>query len=95
MQDTSKTHVECPDMQQYAIAVLHESTVMHAMDRLLIPGGKPGVFRVLGLLKALIRYLPNEQGACAKIPAMSRAYLWVVVKLASSHWPVSGVRLAL
>ena len=69
-------------MQQHARAVLHDPTVMHAMDRLSITGGNTGIFQVLRLLKALIRYLPKEQGACAKTPATSQAYLWVVVKLA-------------
>ena len=43
-----------------------------------------GGFQTMELMKALGRYLPKEQGVCARILALSRAYLWAIVKSAST-----------
>ena len=56
----------------------------------LISGGDIGDFQTMELMKALGRYLPKEQGVCARTLALSRAYLWAIVKsaftpLASKH----------
>lgn len=40
-----------------------------------ILSGNTGIFHNLGLLKALRRCMPEEQGVCAETPITSRAYL--------------------
>jgi len=48
----------------------------------VIISGDIGVFRIMEQTKASERYLPKEQGVCARTLASSRAYLWAIVKAA-------------
>ncbi len=60
-----------------------------------IRGDYIGGFWILGLPKALGRYLPKKQAICAETPAMSHAYLQVAVKPALCATAVRvGVRLS-
>lgn len=60
--------------------VLKSSHIKAYSTTCSLSGDDTGTFRILGLPKALSRYLPEEWGVCAETPVTSCAYFQLVVK---------------